>query len=82
MSETVTSTPSVEVIDEQTTLSMVELCRCFGVEAEFIEAPVDEGILEPAGRPEVSSITCSIKVGFRVLAEGIRNESGRRSLKF
>ena len=44
------SIPPVEVIDEQTTLTLVELCRCFAVEAEHIEAMVEEGILEPVGR--------------------------------
>ena len=44
------STPTVEVIDEQTTFVMAELCRSCGVEAEFIEALVEHGILEPSGR--------------------------------
>jgi chaperone modulatory protein CbpM len=39
--------PSPEVIDEQTIFTMVELCRCCAVEAEFIEAMVEHGILEP-----------------------------------
>lgn len=44
------STPPVEVIDEQTTFTLVELCRCIAVEAEQIEAMVEQGILEPAGQ--------------------------------
>ena len=50
MGEKDESTPSVEVIDEQTTFVMAELCRSCGVEAEFIEALVEHGILEPSGR--------------------------------
>ena len=41
---------SVELIDEQTTFTLAELCRCFAVEAELIEALVEQGILEPVGR--------------------------------
>jgi chaperone modulatory protein CbpM len=41
---------SVELIDEQTTFTLAELCRCFAVEAELIEDLVEQGILEPAGR--------------------------------
>ncbi len=44
------STPFVEVIDEQTTFTLAELCRSFPVDAEVIEAMVEHGILEPAGR--------------------------------
>jgi chaperone modulatory protein CbpM len=44
------STPRVELIDEQTTFTLAELCRCFAVEAERIEDLVEQGILEPAGR--------------------------------
>jgi chaperone modulatory protein CbpM len=44
------STPSVELIDEQTTFTLVELCRSCAVEAELIEALVEQGILEPSGR--------------------------------
>jgi chaperone modulatory protein CbpM len=44
------SIPPVEVIYEQTTFTLVELCVCFAVEAEDIEAMVEEGILEPVGR--------------------------------
>ena len=44
------STPVVEVIDEQTIFTVAELCRACAVEAEVIEALVEQGILEPAGR--------------------------------
>ena len=40
---------SVELIDEQATFTLAELCRCFDVEAEVIEAMVEQGILEPVG---------------------------------
>jgi len=43
-------TPPVELIDEQTTFTLVELCRSCDVEAELIEALVEHGILEPSGR--------------------------------
>jgi len=44
------SVPVVELIDEQTTFTLAELCRCCAVEAELIEALVEHGILEPVGR--------------------------------
>ena len=44
------SIPPVELIDEQTTFTLVELCRSCAVEAELIEALVEQGILEPTGR--------------------------------
>jgi len=50
MNERDASALSVELIDEQTTFTLAELCRCFAVEAEFIEELVEQGILEPAGR--------------------------------
>ena len=50
MSEKDLSIPAVELIDEQTTFTLVELCRSCAVEAEFIEAMVEQGILEPTGR--------------------------------
>lgn len=39
-----------ELIDEQTTLTVADLCRSCAVEAEMIEAMVEEGILEPVGQ--------------------------------
>ena len=50
MKTTDTSTPPVELIDEQTTFTLVELCRSCDVEAELIEALVEHGIIEPSGR--------------------------------
>ncbi len=50
MNEQEQSTLSVELIDEQATFTLAELCHCFGVEAEVIEELVEQGILEPAGR--------------------------------
>jgi len=50
MSEKDPSTPPVELIDEQTTFTLADLCRACAVEAELIEALVEQGILEPAGR--------------------------------
>jgi chaperone modulatory protein CbpM len=44
------STLPAELIDEQRTFTLAELCRCFDVEAELVEALVEQGILEPAGR--------------------------------
>ena len=45
-----TLAPAVELIDDQTTFTLVELCRSCAVEAELIEALVEQGILEPTGR--------------------------------
>jgi chaperone modulatory protein CbpM len=50
MSEKDSSKPAVELIDEQTTFTLADLCRTCAVEAEFIEALVEEGILEPSGK--------------------------------
>lgn len=50
MKTTDISTTPVELIDEQTTFTLVELCRSCDVEAELIEALVEHGILEPSGR--------------------------------
>jgi chaperone modulatory protein CbpM len=44
------STPPVELIDEHTTFTLVELCRSCAVEAELIEALVEQGILDPTGQ--------------------------------
>ena len=50
MSEIDPSIPPVELIDEQTTFTLADLCRSCAVEAELIEALVAQGILEPTGR--------------------------------
>jgi chaperone modulatory protein CbpM len=44
------TTPPVELIDEQTTFTLIELCRSCAVEAELIETLVEHGILEPSGK--------------------------------
>lgn len=41
------NTTAVELIDEQTTFTLAQLCRACSVEAEFIEAMIEHGILEP-----------------------------------
>ena len=41
---------TVEVIDEQTIFTLADLCRSCAVEAEFVEALVEHGILEPTGK--------------------------------
>jgi chaperone modulatory protein CbpM len=50
MADNAESSLPVEWIDEQTSLSLAELCRCFDVEAELVEALVAQGILEPSGK--------------------------------
>ena len=40
---------SVELIDDQTISTLADLCRSCSVKAEFIEAMVNQGILEPSG---------------------------------
>jgi chaperone modulatory protein CbpM len=52
MDEKDQSMPPIELIDEQTTFTLAELCRCCGVEAELIEALVEYGILEPVGQSD------------------------------
>jgi len=51
MGEEDRSTPPVEVIDEQATFTLAQLCRSCGVEAELIEAMIEQGILDPTDRP-------------------------------
>ena len=41
---------SSELIDEQTVFTLADLCRSCAVEAEFIEAMVEQGIIEPTGK--------------------------------
>ena len=40
---------SIELIDERTTFSLVELCRSCAVQTDLIESLVKHGILEPKG---------------------------------
>lgn len=44
------STLTVDLIDEETTFTLTELCRSCGVEAELIESLVEHGIIEPTAR--------------------------------
>ena len=39
-----------EVLDAESEITLVELCRTCAVQAETIESLVDYGIIEPAGR--------------------------------
>lgn len=39
-----------EIIDEETTFTLVELCRSCDIDAAFIEDMVEQGILEPTGK--------------------------------
>ena len=41
---------SPELIDEQTIFTLADLCRSCAVEAEFIEAMVEQGIIEPTSK--------------------------------
>lgn len=43
-------TPPVELIDEQVTFTLAELCRCCAVEAVHVEMLVEQGILQPTGK--------------------------------
>lgn len=47
MSDRNQDTTDAELIDEQTTFTLAELCRVCSVEGEYIEAMVEHGILEP-----------------------------------
>lgn len=50
MNDNDVSTLTVELIDDETTFTLAELCRSCAVEAELIEALVEQGILEPVAR--------------------------------
>ncbi len=41
-----------DLLDEQTVLSLSELCQACSSHAEWIIALVDEGVLEPSGHPQ------------------------------
>jgi len=41
---------SGQVLDEDTVITLVQLCRSCDVQGEVIEAMVEQGILEPSGR--------------------------------
>ena len=38
---------SGQIVDETTEITIVELCRSCAVDAELVEAMIDEGIIEP-----------------------------------
>jgi len=50
MSENCPSITPDEIIDEETTFTLVELCRSCAIDAAFIEDMVEQGILEPTGK--------------------------------
>jgi len=39
-----------QIIDQQTIITLRELCRSCAVDAEFVETLVEHGILDPSGR--------------------------------
>jgi len=41
---------SGQILDEDTEITLVQLCRSCNVQGELIEAMVEQGILEPSGR--------------------------------
>jgi chaperone modulatory protein CbpM len=47
MTERNTDLLSGQVVDETTEITIVELCRSCAVDAELVEAMIDEGIIEP-----------------------------------
>jgi chaperone modulatory protein CbpM len=57
------NTTNAELIDEQTTFTLAELCRHCAVEAEYIEAMIEHGILEPvsAQRPHYTFAAASLR---------------------
>jgi chaperone modulatory protein CbpM len=41
---------SGQILDEETEVTLVEICRSCDVRGELVEAMVEQGILEPSGR--------------------------------
>ncbi len=39
-----------EIVDETMEITIVELCRTCAVDAELVEAMIDEGVIEPSRR--------------------------------
>jgi chaperone modulatory protein CbpM len=39
---------NVEIVDETMEITIVELCRSCAVDAELVEAMIEEGVIEPA----------------------------------
>ena len=54
---------SAIILEEQTELSLVEVCRACAVRAEFIVELVEEGVITPQGREphRWKSFACSAK---------------------
>ena len=50
MSKTESKALSGQILDEETEVTLIELCRSCGVRGELIEAMIEQGILEPSGR--------------------------------
>jgi chaperone modulatory protein CbpM len=50
MTERNTDLLNGQVVDETTEITIVELCRSCAVDAELVEAMIDEGIIEPTRR--------------------------------
>jgi chaperone modulatory protein CbpM len=50
MSENESQALSGQILDEETQITLVELCRSCDVRGELVEAMVEQGILEPSGR--------------------------------
>jgi chaperone modulatory protein CbpM len=50
MSEQISQSLSGQVLDEETEVTLIQLCRSCNVRGELIEAMVEQGILEPSGR--------------------------------
>lgn len=42
-----------EIVEQDTTLTLEELCRACGVREEWVRCLVEEGVLEPCGHDEV-----------------------------
>jgi len=49
MSDKDPTATAVQIIDEQTVVTLRELCRSCAVDAEFVETLVEHGILDPTG---------------------------------
>lgn len=50
MSKNDSQTLDGQVLDEETVVTLVQLCRSCDVRGEHVEAMVEQGILEPSGR--------------------------------
>ncbi len=50
MAEKEQTNSPIELIDEEKTFTLAQLCRSCGVEAELIESMIEHGILEPSGK--------------------------------